>query len=145
VLFAVVALTGCQTTPDSGIFGNNGFLQLWIDDVIVYEYAVPAGGMHCQKNAVFNNRELDANSGAEYRCARQPASVAALPYSFVSISTLTRQQGYEASNATTQRYATREACWEAAMELPKESQKLVSENCRANERHERVLPGENKA
>jgi hypothetical protein len=145
LLCITMALSGCQATPDSGIFGSNGYLQLWIGDTVVFEYAVPAGGMHCYRNAAFNNKELDSSSGAVYRCANQAASMKALPYSFVSISTLNHLQGYRDSNAATYRYATREACWEAVMELPKDSQKLVSENCRANEPHERVLPGENKA
>jgi hypothetical protein len=145
LLCVLMGLSGCQATPDSGMFGNNGYLQLWVGDVIVFEYAVPAGGMHCHRNAIFNNRELDASSGAAYRCANQPASTTALPYSFVSISTLNHLQGFRDSNAATHRYATRESCWEAVMELPKDSQKLVSENCRANEPQERVRAGENKA
>jgi hypothetical protein len=145
LLCTAISFTGCQTTAENGMFGSNGYLQLFIGDVIVFEYAVPGGGMNCQKNAFFNNREIDPPSNAEYRCARQPASTKELPYSFVSISTLGTFQGYRASNASTSRFATREACWEAVMDLEKDSQKLISESCGLNESPDPVRPGENKA
>lgn len=138
-------LVGCQTTAEHGLFGTNGYLQLLVNNVVVYEYNIPAGGMNCQRNAAFNNKELDPASGILYRCVWTPASASELPYSYVAISTLGPHQGYATSNAATIRFASSAACWEALEELHTESKKLVSESCGPKSPPAPLSPGERRA
>jgi hypothetical protein len=150
-LHSIAALTvasmliGCQTTAEHGLFGTNGYLQLLVDNVVVYEYNVPAGGMKCQLNAAFNNKELDPVGRIRYRCVWTPASASELPYNFVAISTLGPHQGFATSQAATIRFASSAACWEAIADLKTESKKLVSESCGPKEPPAPLGPGERRA
>lgn len=144
-LALISTLLGCQTTAEHGLFGTNGYLQLLVDNVVVYEYNIPAGGMNCQRNAAFNNKELDPAGGVAYRCVWTPASANELPYGFVAISTLGPAQGYASSNAATTRFASSEACWDAVADLKAQNKKLVSETCGAKAPTPPSRPGERHA
>lgn len=145
VLLSSALAAGCQTAPDNGLFGSNGYLQLYVDDVLVWENSVPGGGMNCQKNAALNNREIDPKQRAIYKCSREPAPADALPYSFYAVSVLGTLQGYRDSNPSTTRFASSEACHDAVAYLSKQDMKLISEKCDGDMTPPRAKPGDRHA
>jgi hypothetical protein len=137
-------LTGCQSL-EKGISGLTSYLQLVIDDRVVWEHSTSAGYMSCETNAALNNQELAKSKEAQgrYRCVKERATESALPYSYVSSYREVRPGGVAFAAPTTTRFASSEACWESIAKLEVENLTLVRENC--GSKSPPVRPGEKLA
>jgi hypothetical protein len=126
----VVSFAGCQSL-EKGISGLTSYLQLVVDDRVVWEHSTSAGYMSCETNAALNNQELAKSKEAQgrYRCVKERATESALPYSYVSSYREVRPGGVAFAAPTTTRFASSEACWESIAKLEVENLTLVRENC----------------
>ncbi len=131
---------------EKGIPGITRYMQFVSDGEVLWEYAVAAGSMPCEKNAALNNKQLAMSKDTEgrYVCASQPAPESQLPYSYVSYSAVLTSAGIIYSAATTTRYANAESCRAAVSQLESDERKLVSEKCDSKS-PPRVRPGEKLA
>ena len=128
-LAALLLTGGCVSNPERGILGFTQYMQQVVYGKVIWEYAIPGGGMTCTQNAWQNNEATKGKGVGYYRCESAPALESDLPFSLVATSTLGRNEGYIEQNPATQRFATSASCWLTVGAMSTRNQRLVSEKC----------------